>query len=236
MSITKRQSAGYVDYLYDDMYSYFGKIEKQWKTKSHGSHTLSFVGVGAPQSHGQRSFRARLSMYDRAMAQELGIDTVLPRMASNQGNRYNQHWGYLNEAKVSADKTDTTWARRYALNERENMFHKPQIYAKHDWSVSKKTMVTTTVYASYGRGGGVSSNSTLKIPQIPQNYGQYDFQSVYFLNSSGSDFTTPIDPKYSLTENKSAGILQRAVNNHNWYGLLNTTQHKIINFRHGPLR
>jgi len=168
MSITKRQSAGYVDYLYDDMYSYFGKIEKQWKTKSHGSHTLSFVGVGAPQSHGQRSFRARLSMYDRAMAQELGIDTVLPRMASNQGNRYNQHWGYLNEAKVSADKTDTTWARRYALNERENMFHKPQIYAKHDWSVSKKTMVTTTVYASYGRGGGVSSNSTLKIPAQDQ--------------------------------------------------------------------
>lgn len=144
LSVTKRQSTGYVDYLYDDMYSYFGKVEKQWKTKSNGSHTLSFVGVGAPQSHGQRSFRARLSMYDRAMAQELGIDTVLPRMAYNQGNRYNQHWGYLNEATVSADKTDTIWARRYALNERENMFHKPQFYVKHDWSVSKKTLVTTT--------------------------------------------------------------------------------------------
>ena len=229
LSVTKRQSTGYVDYLYDDMYSYFGKVGKQWKTKSKGSHTLSFVGVGAPQSHGQRSFRARLSMYDRAMAQELGIDTVLPRMAYNQGNRYNQHWGYLNEATVSADKTDTIWARRYALNERENMFHKPQFYVKHDWSVSKKTLVTTTAYASYGRGGGVSSNSTLKIPQLPQNYGQYDFQGIYFLNSSGSDFTTPIDPKYSLTENKSAGILQRAVNNHNWYGLLNTTQHKLNN-------
>lgn len=230
MSFTKRQSAGYVDHLFDDMYSYFGKAEKQWKTKSHGSHTLSIAVMGAPQSHGQRSYRARLSMYDKALAEKLGVDTVLPRMAYNQGRKYNQHWGNLNQATVSDDKTDTIWGRSQVVNERVNMFHKPQMYVKHDWAISKKTLVTSTVYASYGRGGGVSSNSSLKIPQIPQNYGQFDFQSTYFLNTSGSDFTTPIDPKYSLTENKSTGILQRAVNNHNWYGLLSTAQHKINNF------
>ena len=230
MSFTKRQSNGYVDYLFDDMYSYFGKAEKQWKTKSHGSHTLSIAVMGAPQSHGQRSFRARLSMYDKAFAEQLGVDTVLPRMAYNQGRKYNQHWGNLNQAAVSNDKTDTIWGRSQVVNERVNMFHKPQMYVKHDWALSKKTLITSTVYASYGRGGGVSSNSSLKIPQIPQNYGQFDFQSTYFLNTSGSDFTTPIDPKYSLTENKSTGILQRAVNNHNWYGLLSTMQHKINNF------
>ncbi|MEI8101305.1 MAG: TonB-dependent receptor plug domain-containing protein, partial [Bacteroidota bacterium] len=230
MSFTKRQSAGYVDYLFDDMYSYFGKAEKQWKTKSHGSHTLSIAVMGAPQSHGQRSYRARLSMYDKALAEKLGVDTVLPRMAYNQGRKYNQHWGNLNQATVSDDKTDTIWGRSQVVNERVNMFHKPQMYVKHDWALSKKTLITSTVYASYGRGGGVSSNSSLKIPQIPQNYGQFDFQSTYFLNTSGSDFTTPIDPKYSLTENKSTGILQRAVNNHNWYGLLSTAQHKINNF------
>ena len=59
-----------------------------------------------------------------------------------------------------------------------------------------KTLVTTTAYASYGRGGGVSSNSTLKIPQLPQNYGQYDFQGVYFLNSS-TDSTTGSIPNCS---------------------------------------
>ncbi|MSP09852.1 MAG: hypothetical protein EXR23_05765, partial [Flavobacteriaceae bacterium] len=230
MSFTKRQSAGYVDNLFDDMYSYFGKAEKQWKTKSHGSHTLSIAVMGAPQSHGQRSFRARLSMYDKSFAEKLGVDTVLPRMAYNQGRKYNQHWGNLNQATVSDDKTDTIWGRSQVVNERVNMFHKPQMYVKHDWALSKKTLITSTVYASYGRGGGVSSNSSLKIPQIPQNYGQFDFQSTYFLNTSGSDFTTPIDPKYSLTENKSTGILQRAVNNHNWYGLLSTAQHKINNF------
>jgi outer membrane receptor for Fe3+-dicitrate len=48
LSVTKRQSAGYVDYLYDDMYSYFGKVEKQWKTKSHGLHTLS---LWSPNTH-----------------------------------------------------------------------------------------------------------------------------------------------------------------------------------------
>lgn len=227
LSFTKRQSAGYIDYLYDDMYAYFVKVEKQWKRKSQGSQTLSFVALGAPQSHGQRSYRARVSLYDKNLAEKLGVDTLLPRMAYDKGRKYNQHWGNVHESTINADKSDTIWGKSRIVNERANMFHKPQLYVKHDWVVSPKTIVTTTVYASYGRGGGVGSNSSLKISQIPQNYGQFDFQSAYFLNTSGNDFVSSIDPKYSLTENKSTGILQRAVNNHNWYGLLNTSQQKL---------
>ncbi len=221
-AFTKRSSAGYVDYLYDDMYAYFFKVEKQFGKK----HTLGFAGMGAPQSHGQRSYKARLSLYDENLARELGMDTTMPRMAKNMGRKYNQHWGTIQEYNIN-DAGDTTWGDKYVQNERENMFHKPQFYVKHDWKPNKKLLVTTSAYASYGRGGGTSAASG-RVAQIPQNYGTYDFQAAYDNNRYGDGvFYNPIDLKYSSTERKSAAIIQRGVNNHNWYGVLSTWQYKL---------
>ena len=123
LAATKRSSNGYVDYLFDDMYSYFAKIEKQWGSK----HSLSLTVMGAPQAHGQRTYKARLSLYDRSMAMKLGMDTVLTNMAVNQGVKYNQHWGSLNEAKIDNNTGDTLWGQNKILNERVNTFHKPQV-------------------------------------------------------------------------------------------------------------
>jgi iron complex outermembrane receptor protein len=235
MSGTRRTSSGYVDYLYDNMFAYFFKLEKQFGKK----HTLSFAGMGAPQSHGQRSFRARLSLYDDNLARELGMDTTLPRMSKNMGRKYNQHWGTIQEFDTlqrrdlqsgTVTSVDTVWGRGYVQNERENMFHKPQFYIKHDWKKSSKLFITSSIYASYGRGGGTQAASG-KIPQIPQNYGNYNFQSAYENNKYGDGFFyDPIDPKYSETERKSAAIIQRGVNNHNWYGLLSTAQYKLNSY------
>lgn len=224
-SVTRRTSAGYVDQLFDDMWAYFLKVEKQWGTK----HSLSFAAMGAPQSHGQRSYRARLSLYDHQYATKLGMDTVLPTMAVNQGRKYNQHWGeyYSNvslnqtngQLEYSGDKT--------ILNERTNMFHKPQIYLKYDFKPNKKWFSNTILYMSQGNGGGTRGETGVK--QDPAVYGQYNFQATFDQNR---DFgvTSAIDPRYSSEEFKSSGILARSVNNHTWYGLLNTTQYALNRF------
>ena len=218
LSITSRSSTGYVDGLYDDMFSYFFKVEKRWGNKA----TLSFTGLGAPQSHGQRSFRARLSLYDTAFARELGMDTSVGGMPVNRGRKYNQHLGYLRYASV--ENGDTAWGARTRVNERENMFHKPQYSVKFDYKPSKKAIWSTTAYASVGKGGGTASR---RVAQTPSTYGQYDFQGVYFQNTVGSVFVSPIDPAYSTTLRKAAGILYRSVNNHKWYGLLSTYNVKL---------
>jgi len=222
LAATKRSSNGYVDYLFDDMYSYFAKIEKQWGSK----HSLSLTVMGAPQAHGQRTYKARLSLYDRSMAMKLGMDTVLTNMAVNQGIKYNQHWGALNEAKIDNNTGDTLWGQNKILNERVNMFHKPQVYLKYDFKPNKKVLSSTVVYMSTGSGGGTAKE---RVNQVPFNYGTMDFQSVWFQNNDYG-FVSAIDYKYSPTERKSAGILYRSVNNHTWYGLLNTTQYKFHKF------
>lgn len=211
LSFTRRTSNGYVDGLYDDMYSYYGRIEKQFGKK----HTVSITALGAPQSHGQRSFRARLSLYDRALAEKLGMDTALAGMPINQGRKYNQHLGWLNRATIN-DNGDTTWGERTLMNERENMFHKPQFYLKHDWKPDAKSLLSTTVYSSIARGGGVQQDG---ISQQGVN-GQFNFQDVYWVNTRGSVFVPNPDKK-------SFGLLARNVNSHQWFGLLSTYNKKI---------
>ena len=152
MSFTKRSSTGYVDQLFDDMYAYFFKVEKQFGKTS----TLSLTAIGAPQSHGQRSYRARLSLYDRDMAKDLGMDTALPAMPTDQGIRYNQHWGWMDtSAQFDPNTGDVIYKnKKFAVNERVNQFHKPQVYLKWDYKPSKKWFSNTTAYVSYGQGGG----------------------------------------------------------------------------------
>jgi hypothetical protein len=217
-SFTKRSSTGYVDALYDDMYSYYGRLEKKFGKK----HTLSLTAVGAPQSHGQRSFRARLSLYDRGLAMKLNMDTLVGNMPVNQGRKYNQHWGWLNEARLN-DVGDTIWGSNNRKSERVNEFHKPQVYLKHDWKPSSKTLISTVAYMSVGKGGGSQANS---ISQL-RTYGQFNMQGSWWANTTGSAFVPNPDPAYSATELRSYGILHRSVNNHKWFGALSTLNHKI---------
>jgi hypothetical protein len=217
-SFTKRSSTGYVDALFDDMYSYYGRIEKKFGKK----HTLSLTAVGAPQSHGQRSFRARLSLYDKGLAMKLSMDTVVGNMPVNQGRKYNQHWGWLNEATIN-DVGDTLWSNRYRKNERVNEFHKPQIYLKHDWKPSEKTLISTVAYASVANGGGTQANS---ISQVG-TYGEFNMQGTWWANTRGSAFVPNPDPAFSSTKLRSYGILHRNINSHKWFGALSTINHKI---------
>lgn len=219
LSATARFSDGYVDALYDRMYSFYGRVEKKWKHQ-----TLSLTFVGAPQSHGQRSFRAILPLYSKSYAAKLGLDTTINNMAMDKGRRYNQHWGTY--TRTNADGTKETITQ----NERENMFFKPQLYLKHDWKVSKTNLLSTVAYASIGAGGGTSENL---LNQSPVLYGTYDFQTTYNLNTKGTAFVSPIDPNYHPTLRKSNGIIQRNVNNHAWLGILSNYHYKINKYVKG---
>ncbi len=230
-SVSIRKSDGWVDGLYDDMQSYFGKIDYRINEKNR----IVIAGFAAPQSHGQRLFRAITSVYDTAFAQKYGLDTVYANQPRNMGARYNQHWGFYNPGTTiekNGSKSDTTLGEQTLFAERQNEFNKPQFYIKYTKYISSKVTWNSTIYGSYGRGAGYRFSKT---PQWDANY-QYDFQRVYMLNAFGNAFVSPIDPNYSTTLKKNyEGYYLGSYNNHNWFGGLSTlsVQQKDYTFSAG---
>ena len=89
-----KRGDGWVDQTWTEGFFYFMKVQKKFK-----DHSLSFTAFGAPQSHGQRSYKKAISLYDMGYAASLGIDTS--GVDGDYGLRYNEHWGELNRYTVN---------------------------------------------------------------------------------------------------------------------------------------
>lgn len=152
---------------------------------------ISFTGFGAPQWHNQRGSKHYLSRY----------------MESPDGIKYNSDYGYRN-------------GEIYNIAYAYNYYHKPQFSLNHFIKFSENTKLSTSVYASIGRGGGrrsAGSNSGWLATQYPSgepgdamltSEGLYDFDAVIAANAA------------SLTGSKC--IISNSVNSHNWYGFLSS--------------
>ena len=227
-----KRGDGWVDQTWTEGFFYFMKVQKKFK-----DHSLSFTAFGAPQSHGQRSYKKAISLYDMGYAASLGIDTS--GVDGDYGLRYNEHWGELNRYTVNFDENgnpiDTTFAKNEVVNEKMNYYHKPQLSLNHLWSVNKKMVVSNVLYASLGNGGGTGITPSLVSGSF-NSVRQIDFQSMYDRNSGntresllGFTYDPSIDPSYSITERKSTQFLRSSINNHRWFGLLSTYNYQANN-------
>lgn len=204
-----KRGKGYVEQTPSEGVFYYLKVQKAL-----GKHTLSFSAMGAPQEHGQRSYKSDIATYDTTFARSLGDTSSFDGRIVNKGVSYNKHWGYLNRWTLAAN--GDTIHDRQILNTKQNYYHKPQFSLRDFWAVNDKLYVSNIAYASIGHGGGTGISGA----DIGTN-GQLDLQSEYDANA------TFLDPSYSDTETKS-GVYQRSsINNHYWYGLLST-----MNYRH----
>jgi iron complex outermembrane receptor protein len=208
---SRRTSDGWVTNAFDDAWTYFGNVSKKL-----GSHRLSLTGLGSPQSHGTRSFQSNVGLYSEAKARELGA-TPVPN--GDKGFKYNPFWGTLQRYDYDrATRTVRNVQGEEVLNERSNFYHKPQINLNDFWQVNDKLFVSTVVYASYGRGGGVSgltSGNSSTISTISTT-GQTDFQGIYDRNIG---LPTPNNPDPNPTR-RSTQFLVNNVNSHRWYGFV----------------
>ncbi len=227
-----KRGDGWVDQTWTEGFFYFMKVQKKFN-----DHSLSFTAFGAPQSHGQRSYKKAISLYDMDYAASLGIDTS--GVDGDYGLRYNEHWGELNRYTVNFDENgnpiDTTFAKNEVVNEKMNYYHKPQLSLNHLWSVNKKMVISNVLYASLGNGGGTGITPSLVSGSFNSNR-QIDFQSMYDRNSGntresllGFTYDPSIDPSYSSTERKSTQFLRSSINNHRWFGLLSTYNYQANN-------
>ena len=166
---SRTEGDGYVDGTWFKGISYFLSISKQLSD----DQLLVFTGVGAPQTHGQRTY---------------GLS---PELVEERGIKWNQDWGYLEGKR---------------FNERVNYYHKPQFALNHYWDMSNETSLATSIYTSFGHGGG---SGRLRSSYPRDENGLIDGDAARAYNIANID--------------KSAEYVQRnSVNNHIWYGAIST--------------
>lgn len=206
-AFSRKKGEGYVDATYTDGYFFYLKAEKRIK-----KHLISLSAFGAPQSHGQRSFKQPISFYDEQQARDLGVpDDAIAQFAAGAGKdhgiKFNQFWG---------EYVDKNGEERI-MYQQENKYFKPQITLRDFWQINKKFYLTNVAYLSIGRGGGTGMRNASINPVT----GGLDAQFIYDQNTSG-DFGPNIDPAYHPTERFANSNIYQSVNNHFWYGLLST--------------
>lgn len=212
-AVSRKQGNGWVDQAFTEGKFWYLKVQKEIGK----NHLLSISGMGAPQSHGQRSFKKSIATYSKDYAAELGIDTT---GLMERGLQYNEHWGYIERFKIIDG--DTVHAKPVILNERINYFHKPQFSLRHFWTINDKVSLSNVAYLSIGNGGGTAIDPSVGNADRTEE-GQINFQKFY--NSTFGPFA--IDTRYSLTERKTGKIIRSSYNNHWWYGLLSTVSYNI---------
>jgi hypothetical protein len=210
-----KKGDGWVDQTWTEGWFYFLRVDKEI-----GKHVISLTAMGAPQKHGQRSYKKHIATFDREYAEKVGmrsgfIDTLdAYGLPMDMGLKYNPNWGYLSRAYIT--DTDTIYPNAVATSTANNYYHKPMFSLRDFWNVNDKLYISNVAYLSIGSGGGRSFSPT---PQIDTATNQQNLQSKY-----NSNMNIP----YGFNPNKeSSGIMRNAVNNHFWLGLLSTFDYKI---------
>ncbi len=141
------------------------------KESDDGKSNVQFIVTGAPQIHGHR-YR---SFYNQALLQQY----------KDFGRKYNYNYGTLDGE---------------SFNMRNNFYHKPIASVNWEYTPNDKTTLSTTIYASVGRGGGTGDIGRLYGYQYfsgdlnyngryalrnPQT-GHVDFDKIYSSNSGQS--------------------------------------------------
>ncbi|WP_299800392.1 TonB-dependent receptor [uncultured Maribacter sp.] len=170
-------------------------------------HSFQFVLTGAPQVHNQRT------------SSFFNVATLADHI--EYGARYNYNGGTLNGEEFG-------WRR--------NFYHKPITSLTWEWKASEKSTLSTSAYASFGRGGGTgdigsgpsfgfASSSRYRIPET----GQVDYdlisrfnggEAVTFYDGNDYQLSANGDGEY-ITTSFGDGLARRAsINSHNWFGVI----------------
>jgi hypothetical protein len=166
----------------------------------------------------------QIFLYDKEYAEKAGADLDHVSVTShplpgNYGTRYNQQWGSIIRNRGDAN------AMSEQQNVATNFYHKPIFNFKHFWA-KDKWAVSNIVYGSFGKGGGTQLRGNTGL--FDAN-GQYDLSALYQENITGTIFVPPYDTTAvnDTSQYKSKNFILANMNNHYWYGLLSTINHKF---------
>jgi len=211
-----KRGDGWVDQTFTKGWFYFLRVDKEI-----GNHLLSISAMGAPQEHGQRSYKKYIATFDTEYALKAGmtqdfIDKLdVNGLPLNRGLKYNPNWGYLSRAYIT--ETDTIYPNAEATSTANNFYHKPMFSLRDFWNVNDRLYISNVLYLSLGNGGGQSFSTT---PGVDTTTWQQDLQIQYDANMN-------LLPPYFNSPKRSTNVMRNAMNNHFWLGLLSTFDYEI---------
>ncbi|MBC7695590.1 MAG: TonB-dependent receptor plug domain-containing protein [Burkholderiales bacterium] len=208
---TYRNGDGWAEQTWYSAYSYFAKVQFMPNPR----HIIS-VGVnGAPQSHGSRSSKVPIAVYDRAYAEKLGVaqDTTLWKNGITPLGYTTEYQGDRS-LRWSADQG--VLDKTTGFNDKTNVFHKPLFNINHFWKISEKTTISTVAYASLGTGGGTGFFSSFTTRDTLTGY--------YIRTSPPANLPTAA---YNPGERRATNFIRMQNNDHKWFGVLSTATSKL---------
>ncbi|TRO67254.1 TonB-dependent receptor [Christiangramia sabulilitoris] len=205
--LSRTSGDGYVDGTEFEGYNYYFGLG----FRPNDDHDFQFTVTGAPQWHHQRSFAPSIRDYIR-YSDEAGEPDI----------KYNSDWGLRNGEE---------------FNFRRNFYHKPIISLNWDWDINSVSKLSTSAYASFGRGGGtgeigeINGQRQFQLPRSEDGLVRVDDIIAYNSGQLVPDFSDQprerIDGLFlnnsdrNDNELNTNGITRRAsINSHNWYGIL----------------
>lgn len=227
VTAVRKTGDGVVKNVWTDAWAYYFSVSYDLNE----NHSFDFYLTGAPQEHGQRSFRQPIANFDKDLARSSGVVDSVINFYTEFGYDYNPNWGVIKidpkyPIQQYYDGKIQDFRQEGLLMAAENYYHKPQGNLNWNWRMAPQTNLTSVFYFSRGIGGG--SGTVGQIPQIynktREDNGQMDFQQLYDFNTSDQ----AIDPRYSKTLHKAKSILRNSVNQHYWYGYLGTLETKSM--------
>ncbi|MCR4440374.1 MAG: TonB-dependent receptor [bacterium] len=155
---------GVIDKTWTDAWAYY--FGASWQVNP--NNRLELYELGAPQRHGQNSFRQNIGVYSAEFAKKLSDydQAALSKyFQAAQGRKYNQNWGPVSPSYTGLQYWDGKTHERYNpnfINERENYYHKPLVNLNWYSQLTEKLGLLSTVYYSGGKGGGTGTFGSIK--------------------------------------------------------------------------
>lgn len=129
------------------------------------------------------------------------------------GGKYNPNWGIFNGEINSLS---------------ENFYHKPQLALNHYWDINNRALLSSSVYLSFGDGGGKYSESFMSPPANTfRKNNQIDWDAIYLQNISNPD-------TFQLTDGRKVNGFSKIIQtnylaSHWWLGGLTNLNWQINN-------
>ena len=167
-----KTNRGFAEGLESTAYAYYLKGRK-----TIGNHNLSFTTFGVPQRHGQRSWQMQVFEYDTTLAQSLTdgqglmeLDGIIDAALTDSTSIVNRGGASTRTSSITKKSTTTSLRKQDKLTRptRQSIrqsgrwhaslqfspefYFKPIVTVRDVWSISDRSTLTTTAYASFGRG------------------------------------------------------------------------------------
>ncbi|MDA0728113.1 MAG: TonB-dependent receptor [Bacteroidetes bacterium] len=237
-----KANRGFADGLESETYAYYLKGRT-----SIGNHNLSLTTFGAPQRHGQRAYQMQVFEYDTNLAQQLTDEAGQEELAEvlsgltetsivSRGREFNEFMVNYQEVYYNYNEEtgqiDTTYGDVRRYNSRQNFYFKPIVTVRDVWSLSDRSTLTTTAYASFGTGGGEALSST---PGDRTSDGELDMQGTWDSHQLFEFGPNGLNVDEN-GERKGSNFIRIAHNDHRWFGALSNFSTQLsdqLNFSAG---